>query len=229
MSVLSILLIFVVYSVLGFIVETIYTSIPAGKLMHRGFLFGPYIPIYGFGAAFITFFLQRFQGNPIVIFILSFVICSILEYITSWALEVLFHARWWDYSSQFMNIHGRICLKNSCLFGIGGIVIVDLINARLINLSTFGNIDEIMLIGFFLFGVISMDFFVSMVVLWDIKQTIDLSFGDNTAVIKEQKIEYVRDYFEDLSEEFKNDLSRRSLMHKRTLQAFDLRVRVKRK
>ena len=227
MSLINILYIFVIYSILGFIVETLYTSILSHRFMHRGFLFGPYIPIYGFGAAFITFFIQGFQGKPLVIFILSLIICSLLEYITSYVLEILFHARWWDYSKQFMNLNGRICLKNSCLFGIGGILIVDVINTRILDYSMMSNIEELKMLGSFLLGIITFDFIVSMIVLFDIKQMIDLSFGDNTETIKEQKIEYVKDYIEDLSEELKNEINRKSIVHRRILQAFDIRIHIK--
>ena len=118
---------FFVFSVVGYICEVTYVYICNKKLVNRGFLHGPYIPIYGNGAIFITLALGQCK-NVILVFLGSMLICSILEYVTSYVMEVIFHNRWWDYSKQKFNINGRVCLKNALLFGIGAIAIVYLLN-----------------------------------------------------------------------------------------------------
>ena len=108
----------VLYSFLGWICESTYVSIPKGHFVNRGFFYGPYIPIYGFGSLIALYPLLPFQNNPLIIFFLGSFLCSVMEYITSWVMEKLFHMRWWDYSYRKYNINGRVCLLNSTLFGL---------------------------------------------------------------------------------------------------------------
>lgn len=217
--------IFMIYSVLGFIVETIYTSIGNRRFTHRGFLFGPYIPIYGFGAVIITYFVQPYANNPIVVFLLSFILCSLLEYITSFVMELLFKARWWDYSEQFLNIHGRICLKNSCLFGIGGVVIVNLLNTRFFKFASLVQLDYLRMIGYILFAVILIDFVVSMMVIKNISSTLDSLQGDSTDLMKVEKQKYVKKQIYHISKELQDQIKERSIIHHRLLKAFHIRIR----
>ena len=113
---------FFIFSTIGWMSECIFCSIKKKRIIaNRGFLIGPYCPIYGFGALFLylTTFIKCDIGLYIIIMILGI---SILEYFTSYIMERVFKARWWDYSDQFLNINGRICLKNTILFVIGGLV-----------------------------------------------------------------------------------------------------------
>lgn len=114
---MNILLFFFIYSFLGWLCECIYCSVPAHKFINRGFLAGPYCPIYGFGALAVIHMLDPFGYNAILLFLMGTIVTSVLEYITSWGMEVLFHTKWWDYSAHPCNLNGRICLKNSLLFG----------------------------------------------------------------------------------------------------------------
>lgn len=115
---------FFIYSVIGYISEVLYVYFNSKKIVNRGFLYGPYIPIYGVGCLMINFLLIGYYNDSIVVFIMSFVICSILEYFTSYLMEKVFKTRWWDYSYYKYNINGRVCLKNSILFGFGGIATI---------------------------------------------------------------------------------------------------------
>ena len=117
-------LIFFIYSVLGWIVESIYVTFTIKKMVNRGFLIGPYCPIYGCGSLIMILYLTQYQDNIITVFILGMVICAILEYLTSYIMEIIFKTRWWDYSNQKFNLNGRICGKNALLFGIGGVFII---------------------------------------------------------------------------------------------------------
>ena len=116
-------LVFFIFSIIGYISEVIFCFIGSGKLTNRGFLHGTYCPIYGFGSLLIILFLSPYNDDPIVLFILSVLFTSALEYFTSWAMEKLFNNRWWDYSNNFGNINGRVCLFNSLCFGVGALAI----------------------------------------------------------------------------------------------------------
>lgn len=111
------LLYFYLYSFLGWIAECLYCGLPAKKFINRGFLEGPYCPIYGCGAMIVLALLQPFEYYPLLLFLAGIIVTSTLEYMTSYGMEKLFHTKWWDYSNNACNLHGRICLKNSLLFG----------------------------------------------------------------------------------------------------------------
>lgn len=114
----SLFLNFVTYSFLGWVCETAYCSILAKKFINRGFLNGPFCPVYGFGALIIIYLLGGLPKNAAIIFFAGTVITTALEYITGVLLEMVFHAKWWDYSDNRFNFKGRICLLNSTLFGL---------------------------------------------------------------------------------------------------------------
>lgn len=107
----------ITYSFLGWCCESLYCSIGAWKWINRGFLNGPFCPVYGFGALLVLSILQYIPRNTLLVFLGGMVATSVLEYITGWLMETIFHARWWDYSDHQFNIHGRVCLLNSTLFG----------------------------------------------------------------------------------------------------------------
>ena len=120
--------IFIIYSILGWFMEVIIVSTKKRKLTNRGFLIGPWCPIYGFGALFITVLLKKYYEDPLVLFIMSFLLGSILEYVTSYIMEKIFHARWWDYSDHKFNVNGRISLITSLGFGFLGLILVYVFN-----------------------------------------------------------------------------------------------------
>lgn len=113
-----------IYSFIGWILETVYCSFPAKKFVERGFLYGPLVPIYGFGAMTILFVLDPFLDSPLLVFILGILLTSTLEYITSYIMEKAFDMRWWDYSKRKFNINGRVCLRNSLMFGALSVILV---------------------------------------------------------------------------------------------------------
>lgn len=117
----ELVLYFTLYSVLGWICESIWCSIGTRKLVNRGFLNGPYCPVYGFGALLILFVCMPVKAYPVLVFVMAMVAASLLEYFTGWLLETLFHTRWWDYSHRKFNIRGRVCLRNTLLFGLLGL------------------------------------------------------------------------------------------------------------
>jgi len=127
---------FVFYSFLGWICETTYCFIIDKQYVNRGFLNGPFCPIYGVGALSVIIMLTPVSDNIILIFLSAMIFTSILEYITGFLLEVIFNLKWWNYSNYRFNIKGRVCLLNSILFGILSVVTVKVINpviAELLN------------------------------------------------------------------------------------------------
>lgn len=114
---------FLFYSFVGWMYESILVSCQQHRLVNRGFLNGPLCPIYGTGAILGVAILGNVR-NPIIIFLISMVGATILEYTTSWVMEQLFHARWWDYSNFRFNLQGRVCLLGALIFGLGGVGVV---------------------------------------------------------------------------------------------------------
>ena len=104
-------ILFIIYAMIGWFIEIINGLIQTKKFVNRGFLIGPYCPIYGVGGILITLLLSKYYDDPIVLFFMGIAVCGILEYLTSYIMEKFFKARWWDYSKRKFNINGRICLE----------------------------------------------------------------------------------------------------------------------
>ena len=120
-----------IYSFFGWVYESILCSITSGSLVNRGFLNGPVCPVYGFGALVV---ILAFWWEPDIrvwnLFFSSMVLTCTLEYLTSWAMEKLFHARWWDYSQYRFNINGRVCLLGAVAFGAFSVLLIKVVHPR---------------------------------------------------------------------------------------------------
>ena len=128
-------LIFIMFSVLGWISEVLYVGIfYEHKFVNRGFLHGPLCPIYGFGGVVILLLPAVLYKTWIPLFFASMILCTAVEYFASWIMEKLFHTRWWDYSHYKFNINGRICLLYSVLFGALGLVIIHFVYPYILKL-----------------------------------------------------------------------------------------------
>ncbi|KPI49329.1 membrane protein [Clostridioides difficile] len=125
---------FVIYSFIGWCCETTYCSILQKQFVNRGFLNGPFCPIYGFGALVIVATLTPFVHNIPLLFLFSIIITSIMEYLTSFTLEKIFNMTWWDYSKHKFNIHGRVCLENSLMFGILSLIVMLIVHPIVVDL-----------------------------------------------------------------------------------------------
>ena len=118
------ILLFAIYSILGWCYEVVLDFVARQKLVNRGFLMGPYCPIYGFGAGLVLLLFYDQNLNPIALFLASAAICTALEYFTSYWMERFFHARWWDYSKKHFQINGRVCLEGFLAFGAMSVILV---------------------------------------------------------------------------------------------------------
>lgn len=112
------------YSFLGWVYESTLCSVTQRKLVNRGFLNGPFCPIYGFGALLILLVFGGRKVGLAELFLASAVLTTTLEYITSWAMEQLFHARWWDYTHYRFQLNGRVCLLGFLAFGAFSVVLI---------------------------------------------------------------------------------------------------------
>lgn len=123
---------FYIYSFIGWLWETVYCSLKAGHFVYRGFLIGPITPIYGFGILGVLYFIEPYQNNLLLLYVLSAILVTVLEYVTSFALEKLFNASLWDYSKVPLNINGRVAIPVSLFWGVGCVLIVKVIHPRVL-------------------------------------------------------------------------------------------------
>lgn len=128
-TVIKYILLFFFYSAAGWLLESVYCSIGEKKIVNRGFLTGPLCPIYGTAAIVMAVLIYNpFKDKPLIVFLLGIILCDIVEYITSYVMEKLFAARWWDYTYELCNINGRICLKHSLYWGVISVIFVGTIH-----------------------------------------------------------------------------------------------------
>lgn len=204
---------FLVYSFLGWCVESIYCFIIDKKFVNRGFLIGPCLPIYGFGCIIIVTVLNVFRDNPILLFIMATLICSVLEYITSYIMEKIFKTRWWDYSQMKFNLYGRICLRNMLFFGVLALLMSYLVNPFVLDLLSKINVTLLKIFVSIFFVLFVIDIIISSKIIYNIK-------GLNTSAIKDQT--------EEISARVKEALMSKGVLTRRVANAFpNFKVRVK--
>ncbi len=199
------ILLFFTYAILGWLMEVGCKLVETKKFINRGFLIGPYCPIYGWGAIIITLLLNKYLADPIALFIMAIVICSIIEYVTSYFMEKIYHARWWDYSRRKYNINGRICLETMIPFGILGVLIMYFANPFFTGI--YEKIPEIALtvICSFLVIVFLIDNIISSHII---------------STIKVEGIKAEKDNTKEITEKVKQILQSKSFLHKRLINAF---------
>lgn len=128
--------IFIIYAFIGWCTEVSYATLDTGKFVNRGFLNGPYCPIYGCGVVIVVAILTPLKESLLVLFIGSVVLTTVLEYITGFLLEKVFHNKWWDYSDKPFNVKGYICLKFSIYWGLACTFIMDVIHPIIYGIIT---------------------------------------------------------------------------------------------
>lgn len=149
---------FIIYSILGWFVESIYMSICNKKITNRGFTKSPFCPIYGFGAVIGTYILMPFAVNPIVLYLVSAVVATCFEFAVGKLMIYLFGELWWDYNEKRCNYKGIICLESTIAWGFYGMGIVYILNTVIMNfIDTFSMQTGILYIRVILF-VVSLDF-----------------------------------------------------------------------
>ena len=164
---------FIIYCVCGWIWESSFCSIKAKKWINRGFLMLPYIPIYGCGALVVYLTLYPLKEDLWLVYMGGVVFPTILEFLTSWIMEKLFAATWWDYSNEKFNIQGRICLKVSLFWGFFSVIMVEILHPIVLAL-----IDKLprtagQVLGGLFIVVFSADFVNTVVATLDVKKTLE--------------------------------------------------------
>ncbi len=127
------LLIFYLYCFLGWCFESAYVSLAQKHWVNRGFLRAPLLPIYGSGAVCILVTCLPVKNNPAAVFVLGIIFPTILEYITGWAMEMLFKMRYWDYTHKKFNVNGYICLESSIVWGLMSLLVIHVIHPPIGN------------------------------------------------------------------------------------------------
>jgi len=149
--------IFTIYAFIGWCTEVIYAAVSTGKFVNRGFLNGPFCPIYGFGVLIIIWLIAPLKENILLMFLGSVLLTSELEWLTGWALEKIFHHKWWDYSDYPFNISGYICLKFSLMWGMACLLVINVIHPLVLDFITLINIDVGEILLSILLTVIAVD------------------------------------------------------------------------
>lgn len=165
-------LIFFFSSFIGYFLEVFWVFLGSKKLVNRGFLCGPIIPIYGVGAVLILFCLFRYYDDPVVVFVFGLIITSSLEYFVSFLMEKVFHNKWWDYSNVPYNLNGRVCLRNSLAFGIMSLVVVYLVAPLFVILFGILSFKTWSIIALVLFILVALDTIYSIYVAYNLRNRI---------------------------------------------------------
>lgn len=154
---------FLIGSVVGYIYEIIFYLVMDNELINRGFLYGPYLPVYGVGAVFMLWLLKRFKKRPWLVFLLAMIITGIVEYITGVLMFEIYHKTWWDYTGLFLNINGYVCLRSVFTFGIGGLLLIYLVDPLVSKLSVTLNRHKYLLCSFGGIFLIIIDFVFTLI------------------------------------------------------------------
>jgi len=191
-------LLFFIYSVFGWCLENVTQLIEKHKVTNRGFLVGPYCPIYGIGALLLHLLLSKYADDPIVLFLLSVIVCASLEYLISYIMEKTFHARWWDYSDKKYNLNGRICLETSIPFGLFGTLSIYIFNPKLFSFFAIIPTQVLNIVAFILIFIMAIDFSISFHIIFNFKNDTFRLKEDNTdeitAKVKQELINISKSY-----------------------------------
>ncbi len=205
---IHIVLLFFIYSFLGWCMEVILKLIQYHRFINRGFYTGPICPIYGSGAVLITLsvrFLSSLGQGIGTTFALSFLLCGMLEYFTSYFMEKRFHTRWWDYSRKPMNLNGRIWIGNLVLFGLGGVLIIHVLNPVLLSFLAGFSLRTKGIAAGIILAVFAADFVLTHFIMKLVKTGVENSRADST---------------EELNREIRMLLSNRNVFYRRFVDAY---------
>ena len=207
------IIMFFIYSFLGWLMEVILSLFEHHKFIDRGFLIGPICPIYGFGGIIIYILLNKYMNEPIILFFMSVIICSILEYFTSYIMEKIFKNRWWDYSQMKYNINGRICLECAIPFGFGACFLMYGVNPILSMIFNNINIVVWKSLTIFLLILLLIDLIISFKIIINLRNISNSIRCDSTEAI---------------TKKVKEILTKKTFLHRRLLLSFpDMKVKNK--
>jgi uncharacterized membrane protein len=183
---------------MGWCLETAYATINKKEFVNRGFLHGPFCPIYGFGCLSIILFLKPIETNYIFLFVGSVLLTSVLEYITGFFLETAFNSTWWDYSDKHYNIHGRICLSFSLIWGLISIFILKVIHPYIVYIVNLVPRSSGLMFFYITLLYFSIDFIITVITIFKLKSlltqlnTVYLELNDKLSSFK-LNLGYIKD------------------------------------
>ncbi len=177
---------FIIYSFMGWIVESTFKSLLFKKVINSGFLHGPFIPIYGVGAVLVITFLSPFINNIFLLFILGFILMTLMEYIVGTVMEKMFNTSWWDYSDNFMNIKGKVCLENSIYWGFLSVFLLKVLHPAIVGVVSKipYEIGQLGIVIFFIYFII--DYIITLVGVLNLQERIrNFVYKTDTGKFKE--------------------------------------------
>lgn len=198
-------LLFIIYAFLGWLMEVISQLILKKRFINRGFLIGPICPIYGWGCLILTFTLDKYRHNFLILFVMAIVICSILEYLTSYFMEKIFKTRWWDYSDKKFNLNGRICLETMIPFGILGTTVIAVLNPLFVNILKNFNELILLIITIILIIIFIVDNIISFLIIFNFRNTIT---------------NFEKDATEEITKKVKSIFVKKGILKRRLVNAF---------
>lgn len=205
---------FIIYSFLGWLYESTLCTVRDKKITNRGFLNGPYCPIYGTGAI-VAIVLFRETNNYLLIFLSSMVVVSIIEYITSWLMEKIFKARWWDYSKEKFNINGRVFLLGAIVFGLMSLILIVYLHPFVAEQTNSLNSKTLNMISFILFSLFIIDLVFTVTKFLSFNRELQIVFGQVDTKFKALKLKYSK-----LSNSYKESVIKGNSQIRRLIKAF---------
>ncbi len=178
--------IFIVFCLLGYIWEVLYTFYRKGIFVNMGTMIGPWLPIYGSSGLLIYFIYKKVKTNSLGLFVISSLSCAVVEYATSFYLEKVYHLKWWDYSHKAFNLNGRIYLEGVLFFGLFALVCIKVVLPLLEKLYDKINGVVFSIVIYTLFALFTIDF-------------IYCTFNPNTSDAKEVSMDFYKDEWYTLS------------------------------
>lgn len=182
---------FIIYSFVGWCLEVTCKFFQYKRFINRGFLIGPLCTIYGYGVLAIVLLIGKDKSDILSVFLKAIFVCSILEYFTSYFMEKIFHAKWWDYSTKKFNLNGRICLDTMIPFGILGCLVVYIIHPVVVSLVEFIPSNLLTVIATLILLLFIIDNIVSFFITFKIKNHINDMNKDNTEYVREEVLKWI--------------------------------------
>ena len=192
-TIIEYFLLFILYAHLGWWMEVIIFYFKTHTFVNRGFLIGLYCSIYGFGCLFITILFGKYKNNPKKLFMLSFIWCSIIEYVVGYMMEVTFGGRWWQYTdANFLNINGRVWLVTTILFGFLATLLIRKVEPLLKKIIEKIPKKFINTVAGTILVIYAFDIFVTSTFVFGARDAIESIESDCTTIISEYVLDNIK-------------------------------------
>lgn len=208
---------FLIYGIIGWLWETPYVSIKEHKFVNRGFLRGPFIPIYGFAVTTVVIAMSGFEAkliwhpavNAVLAMIFIATVATTWEYVTSLLMEIIFKTRWWNYTSHRFNIKGRIALDVSIFWGLGGFILWKFVNPLVISLYKQFDANLVSVFLSVSYLILMIDTTFTLVELFNLRNIVIKLHDASEEIVSQisERLDKIGDDFEELKETISGSLS----------------------